>query len=91
MDIERLRRLAAMGDPPQTIPAAWEKLYAWCEDSKYRFASHQWLEEHLRTAETPPGDFTLDLYMPIAEQSDAMTDIRTHVRTRSASRDPLSF
>ena len=60
--------LTAMGDPSQTIPAAWEKLYTWCEDSKFRFASHQWLEEHLRTAETPPGDFTLDLYMPIAEQ-----------------------
>ena len=65
-------RCEVTGDPGQEIPASWQKLVLWRESSKYREASHQWLEEHLR----PEGkgvvegwgfEWTLDLYLPIAE------------------------
>jgi AraC family transcriptional regulator len=54
-------------DPYDVIPTTWQRLVAWCEDSKYRMAHHQWLEEHLDFARAWPGAFTLDLYLPIAE------------------------
>jgi len=51
----------------QNIPSTWKQLVVWCEDSQYRTAHHQWLEECL----TPPGvdldKLELDLYLPIAE------------------------
>jgi DNA gyrase inhibitor GyrI len=53
--------------PYETIPAAWESLVRWREDSSYRHADHQWLEEHLWLDEYPEGDWDLDLYLPIAE------------------------
>ncbi|NLG49716.1 MAG: GyrI-like domain-containing protein [Chloroflexi bacterium] len=59
-------RVLEIGDPYQSIPTAWKQLYTWCEDSPYRFGTHQCLEEHLRTPETS-GEWTLDLYMPIIE------------------------
>jgi AraC family transcriptional regulator len=58
-------RVLERGDLYKTIPATWKRLLMWGEDSKYRFGSHQWLEEHLRTENTPAGEWTLDLYMPI--------------------------
>jgi AraC family transcriptional regulator len=69
-------RVLEQGDPYQTIPSAWKRLYNWCENSKYKCGSHQWLEEHLRTADLPEsqkagetvaGEWTLDLYQPIVE------------------------
>jgi hypothetical protein len=39
---------------------------AWCENSQYRFAHHQWLEEHQETTGMP-NEFALDLHLPIAE------------------------
>jgi AraC family transcriptional regulator len=54
-------------DPWQDIPATWKRLVAWCEGSAYRMAHHQWLEEHLNVPGNPEVQFTLDLYVPIAE------------------------
>lgn len=54
-------------DPGDQIPAAWQQLVLWREQSRYKSASHQWLEEHIETAHMPEGQFTLDLYLPIAE------------------------
>lgn len=46
----------------QTIPETWKKLVEWFEDSRYRHAGHQWLEQHLAD---PGEDFDLDLFMPV--------------------------
>ncbi len=54
-------------NPYQTIPEGWKQLSMWVEDSPHKPASHQWLEEHLRTPETPAGSWSLDLYLPISE------------------------
>jgi DNA gyrase inhibitor GyrI len=48
------------------IGATWKKLVTWREDSKYKWSSHQWMEESL-PEERPDLEFVLDLYMPIAE------------------------
>jgi len=50
------------------IGETWQQFVAWREDSRYKPAHHQWLEECL----TPPlsgeiGDLEFDLYMPVAE------------------------
>jgi DNA gyrase inhibitor GyrI len=50
-------------DPGEVIPATWKRLIAWCEDTKYRYAHHQWLEEHTLQDEDL---LFLDLYCPIA-------------------------
>jgi AraC family transcriptional regulator len=59
-------RCPVSGDPGEVIPMAWKELALWREESHYRPAHHQWLEEHLIGVETP-GGFTLDLYLPITE------------------------
>lgn len=49
------------------IGVTWKKLAVWREgNSNYRCATHQWLEEHIGPFEVSK-DFTLDLYLPIAE------------------------
>ncbi|MCB9135928.1 MAG: GyrI-like domain-containing protein [Anaerolineales bacterium] len=60
-------RCEVTADPGEQIPAAWRSLVLWREQSRYQGASHQWLEEHIETAHLPEGQFTLDLYLPIAE------------------------
>ena len=49
------------------IGPTWKRLVAWRENSPYRMACHQWLEEHIGAL--IPGqlgdDLTLDLYMPV--------------------------
>ena len=60
-------RCEVKDDPYNVIPVTWQRLVAWCEDSKYRMAHHQWLEEHLDLAHVWPGAFVLGLYLPIAE------------------------
>ena len=50
------------------ICRVWKELVVWREDSKYKHANHQWLEELL----SPPGisnieDLVFDLYLPIME------------------------
>jgi DNA gyrase inhibitor GyrI len=49
------------------IHETWKQLVAWLEESKYQHGSHQWLEEHLTSMDTPFEDFLLDLYAPITE------------------------
>ncbi len=54
--------------PWEDIPATWQALVRWREDSRYREASHQWLEEHIAPNGEPGGEhFTLDLFLPIRE------------------------
>ena len=51
------------------IGKTWHQLGTWCENSKYQYASHQWLEEHMAPpAVTPHNDegLVLDLYLPLA-------------------------
>jgi DNA gyrase inhibitor GyrI len=51
----------------EEIPSAWQKLVTWLENSPYRGARHQWLEEHIGNIELEFPNLTLDLYLPIAE------------------------
>jgi AraC family transcriptional regulator len=60
-------RCEMKGDLNETIPAAWKKLFLWCEKSRYKRGYHQWLEEHLRPDDPSERDWVLDLYLPIAE------------------------
>ena len=45
----------------------WQQFVRWCEESRYRSANHQWLEEHFGALGGPLEDLVLDLYLPIAE------------------------
>ena len=49
------------------IGQVWKQLVTWREDSAYKLAHHQWLEELLTPPATPPQDYIFDLYLPIAE------------------------
>ncbi|MDT8307443.1 MAG: GyrI-like domain-containing protein [Anaerolineae bacterium] len=50
------------------IPAAWEALARWLEESHYHYPpQRQCLEEHLGHLALKPGHFVLDLYLPIEE------------------------
>ncbi len=52
----------------KNIRDTWMKLVAWVEQSPYRSASHQWLEESLKVGvDVPDEEITLDLFFPIAE------------------------
>ena len=54
--------------PWEDIPGTWKKLVHWREGSRYREASHQWLEEHIAPQGEAGGEnFTLDLFLPIKE------------------------
>lgn len=54
--------------PWEDIPGTWKKLVHWREGSRYREASHQWLEEHIALEdEAGEENFTLDLFLPIKE------------------------
>lgn len=59
-------RCEVRGDAYEVIPATWQKLITWREESRYREAGHQWLEEHIE-AEVPGAEFVLDLFLPIIE------------------------
>lgn len=50
-----------------TIGKVWKQLVTWLEDSKYKHASRQWLEENLSPVGTSPDELLMDLYLPIAE------------------------
>jgi AraC family transcriptional regulator len=55
-------------NPGEDIPVTWQKLVHWRENSRYREAAHQWLEEHIDPKNAAGGEnFTLDLYLPIKE------------------------
>jgi AraC family transcriptional regulator len=50
------------------IGKVWKELAIWQEDSKYKRANHQWLEELLSPPDlTNIEDLIFDLYLPIAE------------------------
>lgn len=60
-------RIPSVEDPGVDIPKAWQALYHWYEESSYQMGRHQWLEGHVEGEGMPPGKWTLDLYLPIAE------------------------
>jgi DNA gyrase inhibitor GyrI len=55
----------------ENIFPTWQKLVAWHENSPYRHAHHQWLEEALNPEESLEGGdiqrAAFDLYMPVME------------------------
>ena len=51
----------------EKISPAWQQLAAWRESSRYRPASHQWLEEHIGDIRLDFPNLDQDLYLPIAE------------------------
>ncbi len=54
--------------PWEDIPGTWQKLVRWRENSRYREAAHQWLEEQIDPEHAAGGEnFTLDLFLPIKE------------------------
>ena len=60
-------RCEVKGDPGEIIPATWQRLVRWHENSRYGMGRHQWLEEHIGPQEGPSGEFVLDLYLPVKE------------------------
>lgn len=61
-------RWDGMGNPWETIPAAWQKLVLWNENNaRYRMSRGQCLEEHLRPDHKTDNNFMLDLYMAVEE------------------------
>ena len=54
------------GQPDTHIPVTWQRLVTWREESSYKRASHQWLEQSI-PGDLPGIEFVLDLYLPIAE------------------------
>lgn len=48
------------------ITDIWKQLVVWREDSKYKEAYHQWLEECFTPEATQLEDYVFDLYAPIA-------------------------
>jgi effector-binding domain-containing protein len=49
------------------IGAVWGELVKWRQGSKYKHATHQWLEHLIEGAGGPPEEFVFDLYLPISE------------------------
>ncbi|HPH97905.1 MAG TPA: GyrI-like domain-containing protein [Anaerolineaceae bacterium] len=49
----------------EAIPGVWRELVAWRENSPYKSASHQWLEEHFNTNAADVSEWEFDLYMPV--------------------------
>jgi DNA gyrase inhibitor GyrI len=60
-------RCEVKGNPSETIPAAWQRLVQWREQSRFKSANHQWLEAFIEIGRMAEGFFTLDLYLPVAE------------------------
>ena len=50
----------------EVIGETWKELVTWREDSKYKHATHQWLEKSVPN-DLPNIEFILDLYLPITE------------------------
>lgn len=53
------------GDPSTAIPAAWERLWNWRQQSPYHSGDHQWLEQHLLPQNDTDPALRLDLLLPI--------------------------
>lgn len=52
---------------PSNIGEVWKQLVIWREESPYKTAHHQWLEEYLSPLGVGPEDYVFDLFLPIAE------------------------
>jgi DNA gyrase inhibitor GyrI len=51
----------------ENISEDWMKLAVWREESQYKEAHHQWLEECFTPLAEKLEDYVFDLYLPIAE------------------------
>jgi DNA gyrase inhibitor GyrI len=60
-------RCEVNGNAYDVIPATWQSLVQWREQSVFMSAHHQWLEAHIDVSRLAEGIFTLDLYLPVAE------------------------
>jgi effector-binding domain-containing protein len=60
-------RWDGMGNPYETIPAAWQRLVQWGEKSRYRLLEQLCLEEHIHPDHRMDNNFMLDLYLPVVE------------------------
>ena len=60
-------RCEVLGNAYDVIPDTWKKLFTWREDSEYKAGNFQWLEEFIHVEGLSEGEFTLDLYLPLAE------------------------
>ena len=58
-------RIPKVGNPWETIPAAWKALVLWHEDSPHKMGQAQCLEQHIGCADTPLADCPMDLYLSI--------------------------
>jgi len=58
-------RIPKVGNPWETIPAAWKALVLWHEDSPYKMGKAQCLEQQIGYAGTPLADCPMDLYLSI--------------------------
>lgn len=46
-------------------PSVWQQLVHWTENSAYRLARHQWLEELISSPDLLPDSAVFDLYLPV--------------------------
>jgi DNA gyrase inhibitor GyrI len=51
----------------ENIYPTWKQLVGWREDSQYKQAHHQWVEEAITPPGTPVEEMVLDLFLPIVE------------------------
>jgi DNA gyrase inhibitor GyrI len=58
-------RIAKVGNPWETIPAAWQALVLWQEDSPYKIGTAQCLEQHFGLTDATLADWSMDLYLSI--------------------------
>lgn len=49
----------------ENIGRVWHELAAWRENSPYKYAQHQWLENLLNPLENDYTKYVFDLYLPI--------------------------
>lgn len=58
-------RIPKVGNPWETIPAAWHALVLWQEDSPYKMGKAQCLEQKIGPVDSPLADCAMDLYLAI--------------------------
>ncbi|ERJ13226.1 AraC family transcriptional regulator [Haloplasma contractile] len=60
-----VKNLVFNGGESKVITDAWRRLWSWLKVSKYKYGSHQWLEEHLKFDDLCIPSEGMDLYLPI--------------------------
>jgi DNA gyrase inhibitor GyrI len=58
-------RIPKFGNPWETIPAGWQALVLWQEDSAYKMGSNQCLERIIPQGDQPESECPMDLYLSI--------------------------